>query len=132
MAHLTETGKISRQGFTLIELLVVMSIIALLLTIAVPRYFGTVDKSREAVLREDLATMRDAIDKYYGDIGKYPDTLDDLVSKRYLRKIPEDPLTESSSTWQVEAPEDPDKGAVYDVHSGASGTGKDGKPYNEW
>src|SRR3990167_5200458 len=105
----------SPKGFTLIELLVVMAIIATLLTIAVPRYFHSVEKSREAVLRQDLSTMRDAIDKYYGDNGQYPDTLDALVAKKYLRAIPLDPITETVSTWVSVPSQDADKGGVFDV-----------------
>ena len=119
-------------GFTLIELLVVLAVIALLLTIAVPRYFQSLDRSKEAVLKQDLSIMRDAIDKYYGDTGKYPDALEDLVSKKYLRNIPVDPITDSATTWQIEPPQDAALGSVYDVHSGASGTGKDGSAYGSW
>lgn len=120
------------SGFTLIELLVVMAIIATLLTIAVPRYFKSVEHSKEAVLRQDLSTMRDAIDKYYGDHGRYPDTLQELASQKYLRKIPPDPITDSAATWVVVPPEDPDQGGVYDVRSGAPGKGRDGTPFSEW
>ena len=120
------------SGFTLIELLVVMAVIALLVAIATPRYFNSVEKSKEAVLKQDLSTMRDAIDKYYGDTGKYPDTLDDLVTKKYLRKLPVDPLTDSASTWVAVPPDDADKGGVYDLHSGAPGNGRDGTPYSSW
>lgn len=119
-------------GFTLIELLVVMAIIAILLTLAVPRYFHSVDKSKEAVLQQSLATMRDAIDKYYGDTGKYPDTIEDLITQKYLRKLPIDPITESASTWVTIPPEDAEKGNVYDVKSGAEGKSRDGTPYSEW
>jgi general secretion pathway protein G len=119
-------------GFTLIELLVVMAIIATLLTIALPRYFHSLERSKEAVLKQDLVTMRDAIDKFYGDTGHYPDTLDDLVTKKYLRNLPVDPLTDSAATWVVVPPDDPSKGAVYDVHSGAQGTGQDGSAYSSW
>ncbi len=119
-------------GFTLIELIVVMLIIAMLASLAVPRYFGSVQKSRDAVLREDLTLMRDALDKFYGDNDKYPTTLDDLVSRKYLRNIPRDPVTESTATWIIVPPEDPDKGGVYDVHSGADGNAPDGSPYKEW
>ena len=83
------------RGFTLIELLVVMAIIATLLTLAVPRYFHSTDRAKEAVLKQNLAQMRDSIDKYYGDRGRYPDALEELVSKKYLRKIPPDPMTET-------------------------------------
>jgi general secretion pathway protein G len=119
-------------GFTLIELLVVMAIIATLLTLAVPRYFGSVEKSKEAVLKQNLATLRDSLDKYYGDTGRYPDSLDDLVTKKYLRNIPLDPLTENASTWILIAPEDPGKGMVYDVKSGAQGKASDGTAYGDW
>ena len=119
-------------GFTLIELLVVMAIIALLLSIATPRYFNSVDKTKEAVLRQDLSTLRDAIDKYYGDTGHYPDSLDDLVSRKYLRKLPVDPVTDSATTWVTVPPADADQGGVYDLHSGAPGNGRDGTPYSGW
>lgn len=120
------------SGFTLIELLVVMAIIATLLSIAVPRYFHSMERSKEAVLRQDLATMRDALDKYYGDTGKYPDALDDLVAKKYLRSIPVDPITDSAATWVVVPPEDAGKGVVYDVRSGAEGKASDGSAYASW
>ncbi len=104
------------HGFTLIELTIVLALIALLLTIAVPRYFHAVDSGRLAVQRQNLAAMRDAIDKYYGDLGRYPDELDDLVRKKYLRSIPVDPITEKAD-WTVVAPEDPTQGKVFDVVS---------------
>ena len=122
----------SPRGFTLIELLVVMAIIAVLLTLAVPRYFGSMDKSKEAVLKEDLFQLRDAIGKYYGDKGKYPESLETLATEKYLRKVPVDPITESATTWVVVAPEDPQKGAVYDVKSGAQGKASDGSVFSEW
>ena len=102
------------SGFTLIEMLVVMTLIALLLTLAVPRYFRSLDNAKANVERQDVATLRDAIDKYYGDLGRYPDTLDDLVAKHYLRQIPVDPVTELAD-WVVVAPADPTQGAVFDV-----------------
>ena len=119
-------------GFTLIELLVVMAIIAILVSIATPRYFNSVEKSKEVVLKEDLSTMRDAIDKYYGDSGKYPDSLDDLVTKKYLRKLPVDPITDRADTWVVVPPVDADKGGVFDLRSGAPGNGRDGTSYSSW
>lgn len=119
-------------GFTLIELLVVMAIIATLLTIAVPRYFASVERSKEAVLRTDLNVMREAIDKFYGDKGKYPATLNELVSKRYLRALPRDPITDSTETWVVVPPEDPERGGVSDVKSGAPGRSIEGSAYSEW
>ena len=119
-------------GFTLIELLVVMTIIALLLSIVAPRYFGSVSKAEEAVLKEDLMLMRDALDKFRADTGQYPDLLEDLVSKKYLRKIPEDPVTHDNTTWIVVPPASTEKGAVFDVKSGAPGNSRDGTPYAEW
>lgn len=120
------------SGFTLIELMVVLAIIATLLSLIAPRYFHSVDKSKEAALRADLNGMRDAIDKYYGDLGKYPATLDDLVARRYLRKIPPDPITGSDKTWILIPPDDLEKGAIYDVRSGAEGVAQDGTSYGEW
>ncbi len=119
-------------GFTLIELLVVMVIIAILVSIAAPRYFNSVEKSKETVLRQDLSVMRDAIDKYYSDNDKYPDSLEDLVTKKYLRKLPVDPITDNATTWIVVPPSDLDKGGVFDLHSGAPGNGRDGTPYSSW
>src|SRR6185436_6545919 len=87
------------KGFTLVELMVVLTVIALLLSIVVPDYVGRVKRAEEAVLRENLTMMRDALDKHYADAGRYPGTLDDLVSKRYLRAIPQDPFTRSPATW---------------------------------
>jgi general secretion pathway protein G len=122
----------SGRGFTLIELLVVMAIIALLLTLAAPRYFQSVQRSREAVLKEDLHLMREAIDKHYADTGKYPANLEDLVTKKYLRRIPVDPITESATTWVlVDPPDKPGSRAVFDVRSGAPGKSLAGTPYGE-
>ncbi|PWF40456.1 type II secretion system protein [Massilia glaciei] len=119
-------------GFTLIELLVVMSIIALLLALAVPRYFHSVTRAKEAVLKENLALIRDALDKHYADTGAYPASMEVLVAKRYLRKLPEDPLTESASTWIPIAPERPGQGGMFDVQSGAPGTSLTGEEYRTW
>ena len=109
------------RGFTLVELMVVLSIIALLLSIVVPNYVGRVKRAEEAVLKEDLTVIRDALDKHYADAGTYPQTLEELVAKRYLRSIPKDPLTQSNGTWIPVAPPDPQKGGVFDVRSGAKG-----------
>lgn len=121
-----------KNGFTLIELLVVMAIIATLLTIAVPRYFHSLERSKESVLHQNLALTRQSLDKFYSDNGKYPDNLDELVGKKYLRSLPYDPITESSATWVIIAPENSDKGAVYDIKSGAQGTALDGTEYKNW
>ena len=122
----------SRRGFTLIELLVVMAIIATLLTIAVPRYFRSIQRSREAVLKEDLMSLRESIDKFYGDTGKYPQTLAVLVDKRYLRGIPVDPICKAADKWILVNSDDPDDNGVKDVKSGAEGAGENGVPYVAW
>ena len=119
------------QGFTLIELLVVLAIVAVLLTLSVPNYFHTIDRSREAVLRENLKTTRDTIDKFYGDTGRYPDTLQELADKHYLRTVPVDPVARASN-WSLIAPQDPDKGMIYDLKSTAVGNAADGTVYGDW
>ncbi len=121
-----------RAGFTLIELLTVLAIIAVLLTLALPRYFGSVDKSKEVVLKENLQQMREAISRYHADKGRYPQSLEALVVERYLRDVPLDPVTDSTRTWLVVQPPDPQTGGVYDVRSGAPGQGKDGSEYVQW
>lgn len=118
-----------RAGFTLIELLIVMAIIALLASIALPRYFQSVERAREAVLTENLRTVREAIDKFYGDTGRYPESLDEMVEKRYLRSLPVDPITESAATWVLIRPQGEAKGNVYDLKSGAPGATHDGKAF---
>lgn len=120
------------SAFTLIELLVVLAVIATLLTLALPRYFSGLEKSREAVLRANLSVLRDTLDKYYGDTGKYPEALDELVVAKYLRQVPADPITESSLTWVTVPPPLPEMGAVYDVKSGAEGIARDGSAYRDW
>lgn len=120
------------KGFTLIELLVVLGIVALLLTLAVPRYFPSIDKSKEVVLADNLNKMRQVLDQYYADTGRYPDSLGQLVEKKYLRALPYDPLTDSDASWILVPPEDSTKGGVYNLHSGAPGNDRSGKPYAEW
>lgn len=133
MAHLTATGNWLKRGFTLIELLVVMAIIATLLSIAAPRYLRSVDDAREAALKSSLAQMREAIDQFHADQGKYPQALTDLVDKHYLRAIPADPVTESTQTWQlVPLPDATDDAAIYDVRSGAPGESRLGQAYANW
>jgi len=124
--------RMRRGGFTLIELLVVMAVIGLLLSLAAPRYFRSVDLAREAALRQDLAVMRDAIDKHFADTGRYPASLEELATRRYLRRVPVDPITESADSWVVVPPADSALGAVYDVASGAPGTARDGSAYASW
>jgi len=120
------------RGFTLIELLVVLTIVALLLTIAAPEFLSNVNKAKEAVLKQDLFAFRDAIDKYYSDRGTYPPTLDDLVTSKYLRKIPVDPMTDSAATWRVVAPQQSESTGVIDIHSGALGKARDGSVLATW
>ena len=125
------------DGFTLLELMVVMSLIVILASLALVQYRQSVTLSREAVLKEDLFRMNEAIDQYYADKNKYPETLEDLVSAGYLRQIPLDPFTRSASTWQTVPPEpDPSNPSsaygVYQVKSGADGVGTDGRAYAEW
>lgn len=120
------------RGFTLIEMLIVMAIVALLLTIALPRYFGSLDKSKDIALQENLKVLRVTIDKFYADKGRFPETLDELVTHKYIRSIPFDPVTDSVSTWVlVKAVESDSKGFV-DVKSGAQGQAKDGRPYESY
>jgi len=118
-----------KHGFTLIELMVVMAIIATLLTIAAPRYFSHLDRAREAALKETLNVTRDAIDKFHADLGRYPADLAELVTRRYLRTVPVDPINESVETWVLVTPPDGVSG-VYDLHSGAAADGD--KPYAQW
>ena len=124
-------AKRALRGFTLIELLVVLAIIATLLTIVVPQFFGQTDKARETVLRENLSAMRDSIDRFRADQGRYPATLDELVQRRYLRDVPMDTVAQSRSAWKVVPPSD-GKPGVYDVHSSAKGKAKDGSDYANW
>jgi general secretion pathway protein G len=123
---------VKRAGFTLIELLVVIAIISTLLAIAVPKYVGSVRQAEEATLKQNLSMMRDAIDKHFGDTGRYPDKLDDLVTKRYLRTIPADTTTGTNESWIVVPPADPELGRVYDVKSGSAENARDGTTLNSW
>jgi general secretion pathway protein G len=120
------------RGFTLIELLVVLAIVALLLTLAVPRFFPSIDKTRETILAENLRNTRAVIDQFHADTGRYPESLDQLVEKKYLPRLPFDPVADSDAGWVIVPPEDASQGQVYDIHSGAEGKGRNGKPYSEW
>ncbi len=122
-----------RRGFTLIELLVVMAIIAVLLTLAAPRYFEHLERSREATLRQTLAITRDAIDKFRGDRGAWPQSLQELVDRQYLRKLPFDPVTDSADTWIIVPPRDTaTENGVADLKSGAEGQSRDGTAYADF
>ncbi|WP_145733340.1 type II secretion system protein [Nitrospirillum pindoramense] len=120
-----------RAGFTLVELLVVLAIVGLLLSLALPRYYQSIDTAKEKVLAENLRVTRDAIDKFYGDLGRYPDTLEELVDKRYLRALPFDPVAGSDRAWVIIPPEEQYGGNVYDLKSGAPGTGHDGRAFGD-
>jgi general secretion pathway protein G len=123
---------IRRRGFTLIELLVVLGIVALLLTLAVPRFFPKVDSAKETILAENLRNTRAVIDQFHEDTGRYPESLQQLVEKKYLPALPFDPIADSDAAWIVVPPEDGDKGGVYNIRSGAPGSGRNGTPYAEW
>lgn len=118
-----------RAGFTLIEMLVVLAIVALLLTIALPRYFGSLEKSKDVALQENLKVMRLSLDRFYSDKGRYPTSLDELVEQRYLRSVPMDPITESSKTWVLLPAPDGETEGVADIKSGAPGVDREGRTY---
>ena len=120
------------KGFTLVELLVVLAILALLLTLAVPRYFTSIDRAKDAALKQDLNTLRESLDKFYADTGRYPNSLDDLVERKYIRKLPIDQITGKDTTWILTPPELPVEGDIYDIHSGAPGVASDGSRYADW
>ncbi|HTW81190.1 MAG TPA: type II secretion system protein [Terracidiphilus sp.] len=124
-------------GFTLIELLIVMTIIGILAVVAIPRFTSSIQAAREAVLREDLHTMRDAIDSYTMDKQKAPQSLDDLVQNGYLREIPIDPMTHTKDSWVTDTSDamfsiDQTEPGIDDIHSGSDETGSDGQPYSSW
>ena len=123
----------NNSGFTLIEILVVLAIIATLLSLVTPRYFDSMNRSKEKILKNDLIVVREAIDKYYSDKNAYPDSLEDLVQYKYLREMPVDPITDSSVTWLFPPPLDIEaKGAIYDIHSGSQDVASDGHHYADW
>ncbi len=129
MGRFTKNG---RRGYTLIELMVVLAIIGILATLAQPNFQKTIIRAKEASLRQSLFVLRDVIDQYYADHGRYPDMLEDLVEERYIRAMPEDPFTRSTTTWITIPPEGGALGSVYDVHSGSNLVGINNVPYNEW
>ncbi|HUX66125.1 MAG TPA: prepilin-type N-terminal cleavage/methylation domain-containing protein [Terriglobales bacterium] len=130
-------GRRRSLGFTLIEMIMVIAIMGILLAMAVPNYRTTIRASQEAVLRDDLFQLRSLIDQYTLDKQQAPQSLDDLVTAGYLRQLPKDPFTNSSSTWQTQDSDtmmspDQTQSGIVDVHSGATGVGLDGTPYSSW
>ncbi len=123
--------KIMTRGFTLVELLVVMAIIGLLLALVAPRYIGTLERSKETALKQDLAVMREAISNFHHDLNRYPENLDELVQKKYLRSIPVDPVTGRSDTWVSVPSADPANPGMSDIGSGAKGESSNGMPLQE-
>jgi general secretion pathway protein G len=120
------------RGFTLIELIIVMAIVSLLLTLAAPRYFRSIDRSKETVLKANLSSTRDALDKFHADTGRYPNDLAELVERKYLRTLPWDPIEESADGWTIVAPQGGEAGGVYNIFSSAQGNGSNEIPYAEW
>ncbi|WP_255989573.1 type IV pilin protein [Chitinolyticbacter albus] len=127
-----QVSRTSSKAFTLIELLVVLAIVAMLTTIALPRYFQSLERAKEGVLQENLLVMRRSIDRFYADKGRYPSNLAELVGERYLHAVPVDPLTETAASWIELPPDGAGAGGVAQVRSGASGAGLDGTAFSEW
>jgi len=128
---------IATRGYTLVEVMIVITLIVVLTSVGLATYSNSVRRSREAVLKEDLFRMRDAIDQYYADKNKYPSSLQDLVSDGYLREIPKDPITDSADTWVTENAEpDPNnlsaEPGIYNVRSGSEESSMEGTKYSEW
>jgi general secretion pathway protein G len=118
-----------QRGFTLIELLVVLAIVALLLTLSVPRYFQSIETSKQTVLVDNLRNTRDILDKFYADTGRYPESLDELVEKRYLKALPFDPVADSATSWIIIPPKTGARGGVYNIKSGAAGVNRYGTAF---
>ena len=122
----------NQKGFSLIELMITLSIIGILASISQPNFLRYIVRAKEASLQKTLFTFREVIDQYYGDHGSYPDSLEELADRKYIREVPEDPFTKSSTSWIIMPPEGEEVGGVYDVHSGSNLVSLDGSPYNEW
>lgn len=125
-------GMRRESGFTLIELLVVLAIVALLLTLAAPRVMPRIDIAKETILADNLRVTRAVIDQFYADTGRYPDSLEQLVEKKYLPNVPFDPITDSRKTWIIMPPADSEQHGVYNIRSGAPGNDRKGRPYLDW
>lgn len=122
----------NQKGFTIIEMLTVIAIIGILASIAAPSFQRSVIRAKEASLRNSLFVLRDVIDQYYADHGEYPDSLESLMEKKYIRTVPSDPFTKSSDTWILIPPEGEEVTGIYDIHSGSNKISLYGTPYNEW
>jgi general secretion pathway protein G len=127
-----QQSKFRQGGFTLIEMMIVVAIISILATMAMPNFQRALVRAKETSLRRSLFVMRDTIDQFYADHGRYPDRLEDLVDSKYIRQIPLDPFTGKNDTWITIPPEGFAEGEVYDVHSGSDKVSLEGVPYNEW
>jgi general secretion pathway protein G len=133
-AVVTATGERADLGFTLVELLLVLTIVALLASLAGPAVTGSMQRAREATLKEDLRVMRKALDDHYADLGEYPAQLEELVAKRYIRRVPKDPVTGRVDSWTFTLDDSTDEssGGILDVHSGAEGQARDGSYFKDW
>jgi len=133
MEHRIKPGnKSSNRAFTLIELLIVLLLISLLASFVLPKVVGSINDAKESALKENLKVMRDALDDYYTDNSRYPASLDVLVEKRYLRKVPSDPVAEEGESWALEYSNDGENTGVINVHSSSTAISSQQTPYNEW
>ena len=133
MAYLIRIGNLRKSlGFTLIELLVVMVIIGTLLSIVTPKYFSSMEHSKEVALKQDLSVMREAISNFHNDLNRYPISLNELVERMYLKNIPIDPITGKKDTWYGLQSQDPEDTGISEIQSGAEGKSRDGIPYQQF
>ncbi len=132
MEHIIKTGEARQKGFTIIELLTVIALIGILATFAVPNFQRSIIRAKETSLRNSLYILRDVIDQHFADHGQYPDTLETLVDKKYIRGLPEDPFTKSTDSWILIPPDGDGLTGIYDIRSASKKIGLHGTPYNEW